>query len=125
MQRRLHAGLDRRKQRRGTQQCVGPLPGQPWQQPGAGAVQMEVESCTGSAQQDWTAPLPPSTTADQTSFGPNAYIFTTSMSTASVQDTIDAIFAEQQTNQFGTERYAIMSSPAPTPCSPILVTTPR
>ena len=82
---------------------------------GAGAVQMEVETCTDSAQQDWTAPLAPSTTADQTSFGANAYVFTTSMSTASVQDTIDAIFAEQQTNQFGNERYAIMFEPGSYP----------
>jgi hypothetical protein len=82
---------------------------------GAGAVQMEVETCTGSAQQDWTAPLAPSTTADQTSFGPNSYVFTTSMSTSSIQDTIDAIFAAQQTNQFGTERYAIMFEPGTYP----------
>jgi hypothetical protein len=76
-----------------------------------GAVQQEVESCTDGAEQQWNLPAGPSTTANQTLFGPNVYVFTPSMPAASVQSTVNAVFGTQQANQFGTQRYAELFAP--------------
>jgi len=43
--------------------------------------------------------------------GPNVYTFDPSMSSASIQSTLDAIFSQQETNQFGTNRYALLFRP--------------
>ncbi|MGN6607637.1 MAG: adenylyl cyclase [Jatrophihabitans sp.] len=43
--------------------------------------------------------------------GPNVYVFDPSMSTASIQSTVDAIANQQLTNQFGTQRYALLFKP--------------
>ena len=48
-------------------------------------------------------------------FGPNVKIFDPSMSTSAIKATVDAIAAQQLSNQFGTERYALLFvSSAPT-----------
>jgi hypothetical protein len=44
-------------------------------------------------------------------FGPNVKIFDPSMSTAEIKATVDAIAAEQVSNQFGTQRYALLFKP--------------
>ena len=51
----------------------------------------------------------PSTTGG--AFGPNVYIFTPSMSQASIQNTLDSIASQQVSNQFGSQRYAILFEP--------------
>ena len=51
----------------------------------------------------------PSTTGGP--FGPNVYIFTPSMSQASIQSTLDSIASQQVSNQFGAQRYAILFAP--------------
>jgi hypothetical protein len=51
----------------------------------------------------------PSTTGGP--FGPNVYIFTPSMSQASIQSTLDSIATQQVSNQFGSQRYAILFEP--------------
>jgi hypothetical protein len=51
----------------------------------------------------------PSTTGGE--FGPNVYIFTPSMSQASIQSTLDSIANQQVSNQFGSQRYAILFEP--------------
>jgi hypothetical protein len=51
----------------------------------------------------------PSTTGGQ--FGPNVYIFNPSMSQASIQSTLDSIASQQVSNQFGSQRYAILFEP--------------
>jgi hypothetical protein len=51
----------------------------------------------------------PSTTGGP--FGPNVYIFTPSMSQASIQSTLDSIASQQVSNQFGSQRYAILFAP--------------
>jgi hypothetical protein len=51
----------------------------------------------------------PSTTGGE--FGPNVYIFTPSMSQASIQSTLDSIASQQVSNQFGSQRYAILFEP--------------
>ncbi len=44
-------------------------------------------------------------------FGPNVYIFDPSMSSASIQSTLDSVFNTQKLNQFGTQRYALLFKP--------------
>ena len=43
--------------------------------------------------------------------GPNVLVFDPSMSDASIQARVDAVFTTQQSNQFGTERYALAFKP--------------
>jgi hypothetical protein len=50
------------------------------------------------------APPPPD-------FGPNVKIFDPSMPTSQIQATADAIYAQQQSNEFGTQRYALLFKP--------------
>jgi hypothetical protein len=54
--------------------------------------------------------------------GPNVYIFTPSMPQNQIQQTVDAIASQQVSNQFGTQRYALLFEPgtygsAPDPLS--------
>ena len=44
-------------------------------------------------------------------FGPNVKIFDPSMSTSEIQATVDAISAAQVSNEFGTQRYALLFMP--------------
>src|SRR5436309_2953617 len=45
------------------------------------------------------------------SLGPNVIIFDPSMSDTSIQSTLDSVFSKQESNQFGTERYALLFKP--------------
>jgi hypothetical protein len=47
----------------------------------------------------------------QPNFGPNVYIFNPSMSQSEIQATVDAIANQQVSNQFGTQRYALLFEP--------------
>ncbi|HJZ28495.1 MAG TPA: hypothetical protein VJ370_19620, partial [Streptosporangiaceae bacterium] len=51
----------------------------------------------------------PSTTGGP--LGPNVYVFTPSMSQASIQSTLNSIASQQVSNQFGSQRYAIFFEP--------------
>ena len=44
-------------------------------------------------------------------FGPNVKIFTPAMSTTDIKSAVDAIAGQQLSNQFGTERYALLFMP--------------
>jgi hypothetical protein len=61
------------------------------------------------------------TTAAAPDFGPNVKIFDPSMSTSAIKATVDAIAAEQVSNQFGTQRYALLFRPGTygTPDAPL------
>ncbi len=54
---------------------------------------------------------PPSSTAGQPDFGPNVYVFNPSMSQSAIQATVDAVATQQVSNQFGTQRYALLFEP--------------
>jgi hypothetical protein len=47
----------------------------------------------------------------QPNFGPNVLIFDPSMSTSQIQAAVDAVAAQQVSNQFGTQRYALLFAP--------------
>ncbi|HEX7735176.1 MAG TPA: malectin domain-containing carbohydrate-binding protein [Ktedonobacteraceae bacterium] len=44
-------------------------------------------------------------------FGPNVYVFDPSMSASTIQSTLDSLYSQQQTNQFGTNRFAVLFKP--------------
>jgi hypothetical protein len=44
-------------------------------------------------------------------FGPNVYVFTPSMPQSQIQATVDSIASQQVSNQFGTQRYALLFEP--------------
>ena len=47
----------------------------------------------------------------QPNFGPNVYIFTPSTPQSQIQATVDALAAQQLSNQFGTQRYTLLFAP--------------
>src|SRR5215472_11946906 len=50
-------------------------------------------------------------TAAQSNFGSNVYIFNPSIPQSQIQATVDAIANQQVSNQFGTQRYALLFEP--------------
>jgi hypothetical protein len=74
--------------------------------PGAAIQQWD---CAGSANQRW---LLAAGDAQQASpFGPNVLVFDPTMSAADIQAKADSVFDTQQSNQFGTQRYALLFKP--------------
>jgi hypothetical protein len=53
----------------------------------------------------------PAASASQPDFGPNVYIFNPSMPQSQIQETVDAVANQQVSNQFGTQRYALLFEP--------------
>ncbi len=49
--------------------------------------------------------------AGEPSFGPNVYLFTPSMPQSQIQATVNSIASQQISNQFGTQRYALLFEP--------------
>ncbi|MEN3359674.1 MAG: hypothetical protein V7637_3656 [Mycobacteriales bacterium] len=47
--------------------------------------------------------------------GPNVLVFDPSMSAGSIQSQLDAVFAQQQSNQFGSQRYELLFKPGSYP----------
>jgi hypothetical protein len=77
---------------------------------GGSGTQAQIWSCAGTANQTWT--LPTATAPGNTpALGPNVYVFDTSMSTTTIQNDIDAVYATQESNQFGNQRYELMFEP--------------
>jgi hypothetical protein len=56
-------------------------------------------------------PAPNQSVSKQPYFGPNIYIFNPSMPQSEIQATVDTIAKQQVTNQFGTQRYALLFAP--------------
>ena len=44
-------------------------------------------------------------------FGPNVYVFDPSTPTSTIQSRLNTIFTQQETNQFGPQRYAVLFKP--------------
>jgi hypothetical protein len=53
----------------------------------------------------------PATPPGQPNFGPNVYVFSPSMPQSQIQATVDSIASQQVSNQFGTQRYALLFEP--------------
>ena len=49
--------------------------------------------------------------ADDSPLGPNVLVFDPSMSSSSIQSQLDSVYSQQESNQFGTSRYALLFKP--------------
>ncbi len=58
-----------------------------------------------------TALAAPSASSSQPNFGQSVYIFNPTMSQSDIQATVDAVANQQVSNQFGTQRYALLFEP--------------
>ena len=81
----------------------------------ADGVQLQQYACNGTGAQSFTlTPVggpPPPPPPGTPNFGPNVLTFDTSMSSASIQSQIDNVYNQQQSNQFGTQRYTLLFKP--------------
>jgi hypothetical protein len=77
----------------------------------ADSVQLAQYTCNGTAAQSFTlgggSTNPPGTP----DFGPNVTVFDPSMSASSIQSKLDSVFSQQETNQFGSARQALLFKP--------------
>ena len=78
---------------------------------GGSGTQVQIWACADSANQQWTLPSGGAPPGNTPNFGANVYVFSTSMSTATIQNDINAVYNTQQSNQFGTQRYELMFEP--------------
>jgi hypothetical protein len=88
----------------------------------ANGTQLQIWACAGTANQLWTLPGGGTTTPPTTpttvppgtgnpDLGPNVSVFDPSMSSATIQSKLTSVFNQQVTNQFGTQRYALLFKP--------------
>jgi hypothetical protein len=86
----------------------------------ADGTPLQIWDCFGGPNQQWVLPTgggtptptpttpPPGGAVD---LGPNVSVFDPSMSSATIQNRLTTVFNQQQTNQFGNERYALLFKP--------------
>ncbi|GAA1950682.1 RICIN domain-containing protein [Kitasatospora viridis] len=82
----------------------------------ADSVQLQQYTCNGTGAQSFALDpagggTPPSGNPNNPDLGPNVKVFDPSMSAASIQATVNSVYASQQSDQFGTNRYALLFSP--------------
>jgi len=79
----------------------------------ADSVQLQQYTCNGSAAQSFritsvdTPPNPPGTP----DLGPNVSVFDPSMPAGQIQSRLDQVFQQQEQNQYGEQRYALLFKP--------------
>jgi hypothetical protein len=74
-----------------------------------GAVLHASRAAVGGAWEVFVfGPIRPTTTPD---FGPNVFVFDPAMPASTVQARLNAVFGEQEDNQFGDARYALLFRP--------------
>jgi hypothetical protein len=83
---------------------------------GSSSVSVTAKDATGasgSASFGWTVTTSATCPAQSNTpnLGPNVYVFDPSMSSSSIQSTLDSVFNTQKLNQFGTQRYALLFKP--------------
>ncbi|WP_433059407.1 ricin-type beta-trefoil lectin domain protein [Dactylosporangium sp. CS-033363] len=88
----------------------------------ADGTPLQIWDCFASANQKWTLPggtttptsNPPTSNPPNNGnpdLGPNVSIFDPSMSAATIQSKLNSVFNGQQSNQFGSQRYALLFRP--------------
>jgi hypothetical protein len=75
---------------------------------GAGAPALAAAPAAHAAA---SVPAAPATPPGQPNFGPNVYVFSPSMPQSQIQATVNSIASQQVSNQFGTQRYALLFEP--------------
>ncbi|ETK34639.1 RICIN domain-containing protein [Microbispora sp. ATCC PTA-5024] len=76
----------------------------------ADSVQLQQYTCNGTAAQSFVMGTPsnPPGTPD---LGPNVLVFDPSMAASTIQSRLNSVFSQQERNQFGSARYALMFKP--------------
>jgi hypothetical protein len=87
----------------------------------ADGTRLQIWTCAGSANQLWNLPggttptTPPVTPTGPTGttpdFGPNVTIFDPSTPVSTIQSKVNSVYSTQQTNQFGSQRFALLFKP--------------
>ncbi|MGW2418852.1 RICIN domain-containing protein [Streptomyces sp. NPDC001709] len=67
-------------------------------------------TCNGTAAQRFQV-VPVTQSTSDPDLGPNVVVFDPSMSSSAIQSRLDAIFKQQETDQFGSQRYAVLFKP--------------
>jgi Ricin-type beta-trefoil lectin domain len=79
---------------------------------GGSGTQVQIWACADTSNQQWNVPASGGGGGGSTpNFGPNVLIFNPSMSSSTIQSQINSVYNTQQTNQFGTQRYALLFMP--------------
>ncbi|MEU6366964.1 RICIN domain-containing protein [Streptomyces sp. NPDC046931] len=76
----------------------------------ADSVQLAQYTCNGTAAQRFQV-TPVSASPGDVDLGPNVVVFDPSMPSSTIQSRLDSIFRQQETNQFGSQRYAVLFRP--------------
>ncbi|MFF4958264.1 RICIN domain-containing protein [Streptomyces sp. NPDC001222] len=76
----------------------------------ADSVQLAQYTCNGTAAQRFQV-APVASTPGDVDLGPNVVVFDPSMSSSTIQSRLNSIFQQQETNQFGSQRYAVLFKP--------------
>ncbi|WP_020117046.1 RICIN domain-containing protein [Streptomyces canus] len=76
----------------------------------ADSVQFVQYACNGSAAQRFQV-VPVTQSAGNPDLGPNVVVFDPSTSSSAIQSRLNSIFQQQETNQFGSQRYAVLFKP--------------
>ncbi|MGW1001934.1 RICIN domain-containing protein [Streptomyces sp. NPDC002520] len=76
----------------------------------ADSVQFVQYTCNGTTAQRFQVVPVTQSTADP-DLGPNVVVFDPSMSASTIQSRLNTIFQQQEKNQFGSQRYAVMFKP--------------
>ncbi|MEU6251229.1 RICIN domain-containing protein [Streptomyces sp. NPDC047043] len=76
----------------------------------ADSVQFVQYTCNGTAAQRFQV-VPVAQSAADPDLGPNVVVFDPSMSSSTIQSRLSSIFQQQETNQFGSQRYAVLFKP--------------
>ncbi|GAA4203275.1 RICIN domain-containing protein [Streptosporangium oxazolinicum] len=74
------------------------------------SVQFQQYTCNGTTAQSFSLGNPPPT-GNNPDLGPNVSIFDPSTPTATIQARLNSVFSQQQTNQFGGNRFALLFKP--------------
>ncbi|MFF5246413.1 RICIN domain-containing protein [Streptosporangium sp. NPDC000095] len=74
------------------------------------SVQLQQYTCNGTAAQSFSLGTPPPS-GNNPDLGPNVSIFDPSTPTATIQARLNTVFSQQQTDQFGANRFALLFKP--------------
>ncbi|MFE2346553.1 RICIN domain-containing protein [Kitasatospora cineracea] len=77
----------------------------------ADAVQLQQYACNGTAAQSFTFGSTVTNPPGTPDFGPNVAVFDPSTPAATIQAKLNAVFSQQETNQFGAQRQALLFKP--------------
>ncbi|MEW2497675.1 RICIN domain-containing protein [Streptomyces nodosus] len=77
----------------------------------AESVQLTQYTCNGTPAQRFQVTPVTSTPPDGVDLGPDVVVFDPSMASSTIQSRLDSIFRQQETAQFGSQRYAVLFKP--------------